>query len=318
MSEMIFKETTLPEKFFFNRKLWNEIRHHITYRIFLRTLFSKTGGLNFVKFYLQNFDRLYSEFLAKNDLREFFFRLTLQFARSKVQFIHLAENGVFCKILHFFSCNLKRFGFGKGKSISPVLKKIRSEELDRIIGISTHFCQILYFPVKNIDQSLKLESELQRTAVSFVKLCTDFDVMEPVTLRDTYYEHEIPQNKVSGVTCEFHYLFAPYAIILLKFDDIANMIISEFVKVFKNNMEIFTKNLSTKQAVDNLLTLSDIEKKPFSIFNSSQRLFFDFLTDCVVKRKLSHELKINDFRRSSVLDVDITSCHNFIIFGDEF
>ncbi|KII61994.1 E3 ubiquitin-protein ligase UBR1 [Thelohanellus kitauei] len=68
MSEILFNETTLPQKFFFNRNLWNEIRFITTHRIFLSILFSQNRARHLSDFYLENFDQLYSEVLVNTDL----------------------------------------------------------------------------------------------------------------------------------------------------------------------------------------------------------------------------------------------------------
>ncbi|KII61995.1 hypothetical protein RF11_14153 [Thelohanellus kitauei] len=88
---------------------------------------------------------------------------------------------------------------------------------------------------------------------------------------------------------------------ILKFDDIANLILREFVIVFKMDMEIITANVSTQRGIEKLITLPNIEKKRFSIFNMSKRLFFDIFTECVVKRKLSDELRKTIFEDNVLL-----------------
>ncbi|KII66471.1 E3 ubiquitin-protein ligase UBR1 [Thelohanellus kitauei] len=100
MSEILFNETSLPEKFFFNRSLWKDIRYNLIYRVVLPTLFSRNGAHNLAKFYLQNFDRLYSELLVKSDLKHYLFRLATQLVISKTQFTFLVGNWL--SFLRFF------------------------------------------------------------------------------------------------------------------------------------------------------------------------------------------------------------------------
>ncbi|KII68747.1 E3 ubiquitin-protein ligase UBR1 [Thelohanellus kitauei] len=92
MSEMVFKETSLPEKFFFNRGLWVDIREFITNFIFLSTLFSRKRGLNLVKFYWKNFDRLFTELLMGSNIKAYLFRISMQIVTSKKQFKYLVIN----------------------------------------------------------------------------------------------------------------------------------------------------------------------------------------------------------------------------------
>ncbi|KII64929.1 hypothetical protein RF11_06141 [Thelohanellus kitauei] len=88
---------------------------------------------------------------------------------------------------------------------------------------------------------------------------------------------------------------------ILKFDEISNQIITKFIEVFRREMDKVTANLSTQQAIEKLITLPNIENQPFSIFNLSQRMFFYILTESVVKRKLSDELKQKIFQDQVLL-----------------
>ncbi|KII68748.1 E3 ubiquitin-protein ligase UBR1 [Thelohanellus kitauei] len=54
-SEILFKETSLPEKLFFNRSLWIEIRYFVTYHLLMPTILSRKRGMNLVRFLLAKF-----------------------------------------------------------------------------------------------------------------------------------------------------------------------------------------------------------------------------------------------------------------------
>ncbi|KII71475.1 E3 ubiquitin-protein ligase UBR1 [Thelohanellus kitauei] len=290
MSEIVF-ETSLPEKLFFNTSLWKEIRYNLTYRIVLPSFYSRPGALNFSKFYLQNFYLLYSELLVNNDLNDYLFSLATHFAISKLSFTYLVQNGVLFKILDFISCILNQLGLGRGQSISNVLKKTTAKDINLVYELAAHFNELISLRENRIDDTPEIKSELQRTATRLVQFCIDFDDMEPLTQADIYRENEIPYHKTYNVIRLLHNILASYVNLFLSFDEMGNMIISQFVKIFKIDMQRITANLSPQKAIEKLVTLSDFEKKPFSIFNMSQRLFFDILTECVVKRNLSDELK---------------------------
>ncbi|KII63923.1 hypothetical protein RF11_11422 [Thelohanellus kitauei] len=291
MSEMLFKQTTLLKKFFFNHALWRDIREYITFFICFPTMLSQKGAFNLAKFYLQNFNQLYSEVLTEHYLKGYVFRISLQFAASKKQFVYIIEHGVLCKILDFVSCYLKSLGFGRGKSIANVLKKIGTINFSHFYDVAGNICQVLEFPVKNVEPSLEFKSELKKAASRLVQFCADFDDMEPLKIKDTHQVNEIRPYEVGALVLQLHTIFVPYVILLLNYDDIAQKIIREFIEMFKKDMEKFIANLSNQQAIERLLTLPNIERKQVSIFNLSQRLFFDILTECVVKHKLSDELK---------------------------
>ncbi|KII64928.1 E3 ubiquitin-protein ligase UBR1 [Thelohanellus kitauei] len=291
MSEILFTETSLLEKILFNQTLWDEIRSFITCNIFLTALFSRKGERNLSEFYLNHFDRLYSGPLVKSDSKLLLYPLVNQLLSSKTQFRHLVEKGFLCKILDFLSCKLRSLGFSKGESISRVLKNIGPKAVDPIHGFCFNFSEILYLPGKSIESSGQVKSELQKTAMRLIQLCDDFDDMEPHLMKDTYQEGGISPYDVCTVHSMLADIFVPFVIMILKFDDISNMILSEFVRVFKQDLERQVANLSAQKAVEKLLTSSDIQKKPSSIFNLSTRLFFDILTECVVRSKLNDELK---------------------------
>ncbi|KII63918.1 E3 ubiquitin-protein ligase UBR1 [Thelohanellus kitauei] len=295
MSEVLFKETSLPETFFFNQNLCKDMRYRIAYCVCLPTLFTSAGALNFAMFYLQNFDRLYSEMLNKNSLNQYVFRLTIHFSASKQNFKYLVENGVLCMILKFISFNLKKMGFGRSKSFSDVMPKDSVKKICIIIEIIENLCEIIFFPVKSVEFTSELKSQLQKATVALLQFCADFDDIQPLTMKEIPRENALIPDQMC-VVFEFHTIFMSFVALIFNYDGIANMIIREFVKVFKKDMEAFTANLSNQQVIERLLTLPDIENKPFSIFNLSKRLFFDILTKCVVKRTLSDELRETIFK----------------------
>ncbi|KII65162.1 hypothetical protein RF11_07235 [Thelohanellus kitauei] len=300
MSEMIFKETSLPEKFFYKRGLWKGIRGFITNKIFLSTLFSRKRSLNLVRFYCQNFERLHNEVLVGSGFKNYFFSLSMQIVMFKRQFKYLVINGILGKILDLISRNLKSLGLGKSESISKVLAKLRVGEMDLIFQTLVHFYEMLQSPAFSIDDSGQVKSELQKTTIRLIQFLFDFDDMEPLTLNEINH-YGIGPNKVLLLIKHLHNIFVPYVFMILKFDDVGNKIIREFVEAFRKEMEKITQKLSRQEAIERLLTHANIEKKPFSILNLSQRLFWDILTECVVRRKLSEELKKTIFEDEALL-----------------
>ncbi|KII74506.1 E3 ubiquitin-protein ligase UBR1 [Thelohanellus kitauei] len=291
ISGIVFQETTLAEMFFFNRSLWNDIRYNLTFRIFMPTLFSRKGALYLSEFYFQVFERLYSELLVNNDLRRYVFCIALQFVKSKTQLIYLVENGILCKILDFISDNFKEYGFGVGVSISKILKQVGPRKWNTIYVASSDLKKLLCFAVNFIDPSDQIEPELQKTSIRLVQFCADFDDMESITLIDTSQEDGISPKDVHAVIGPLNYILIPYIMIILKFDDVANKILRELVRVFKKDMKRIIANLSTQRAIETLITHPNIGNKPFSIYNLSQRLFCNILARCLASHKLSEELK---------------------------
>ncbi|KII64930.1 E3 ubiquitin-protein ligase UBR1 [Thelohanellus kitauei] len=175
VTEMLFTETSLPEKFCFNRDLWIDIRYPISYHLFMPTLFSKNKDMNLVKFYWQNFERIYNELLRRSDLINYLFRLLIQIVASKRQFNYLVINGFLCKILDVISSGLKRVGFDKGKSLSQVLKETSYSDIDTIYAVIIHFCEILHFPSKIIDNRVQIKMPLKKAAIRFVQFLAEID-----------------------------------------------------------------------------------------------------------------------------------------------
>ncbi|KII61993.1 E3 ubiquitin-protein ligase UBR1 [Thelohanellus kitauei] len=288
MSDMVFKETSLPEKFFFNRILWTDIRLRLASLVFLPTLLSRRA-MNLVEFYWQNFHRLYREVLMRNTIKTYLFRLSIQILTPKTQFEYLVEKGFLCMILDFVSDSLRKLGLRKGASITNVFRRMDRRAIDPIYSILDHFHEILYYPGNSIKESGQINTELKKMALRFMHLLADFEDMEPIKLRQTNHEDETIPEEACILTCHLHHIIKSYVTMILKSDNVTHFLLREFVTLFKNQMERITGKLSTQKAIEKIIILPDVENKPFSIFNLSQRVFFDILTECVVKRKLSDE-----------------------------
>ncbi|KII74813.1 hypothetical protein RF11_04916 [Thelohanellus kitauei] len=291
LADVVFKESSFPKKYFFNRSLWKDIRVLMTARIFMTTLYSQNRALNLVEFFFNNLNRIFGELLMESNWKRNIVILFIQICGSKSQFQYLCTNGFLCWILDFVSCHLKKFGFGKCKDISTVLKKVGVRKIGQVVDLSSYLRKIFYFPSRCIDDSIQVRSDIQKAPMRLWQFVTDFDDMEPLTLKKTYKEDEITLKDISCVIRLFQNILVPYVRMIRQFDESGNQIIKELVQVFKSDMERVTANLASEQAIEKLLTQSDIENKPFSVFNLSQRLFFLLLTECVVQRKLSNELK---------------------------
>ncbi|KII61991.1 hypothetical protein RF11_14149 [Thelohanellus kitauei] len=290
MSEILFKETSLPENFFFNRSLWMNIRLPLVCQILLPSLFSRKNGMNLVKFYWKNFDLLYTELLMSSSIKDYMFRLSMQIVTPKMKFEYLVKKGLLCKILDFVSDSLKKMGLGKGKSISRALNQTKFDEINHFNTIAEQIRDILYFPANGRQYTVEIKSHVETTAIRLVRFLVEFDDMEPITVERRHREDVSDSTEAYLLMCDLHHFITPYVIMILNFDDVANLMIREFLKIFKKDVERITANLSSQQAIEKLLTLHDIEKKPFSIFNFFQRMFLGILSECIVKRTLSDEL----------------------------
>ncbi|KII74517.1 E3 ubiquitin-protein ligase UBR1 [Thelohanellus kitauei] len=292
VSEILFNRTTLHQQLFFNKSLWKDIRYNLVHHIILPTVFSRTGGLNLVKFYTEIFGLSYSLLLVDNSLQDYLYTISIHLAKSRTLFTRLVEYGLLCSILDFVSCMFKRCGFRNGTLISEVYNKFVSSNSNTIHAITTDFGDMLYVYVDGVDLSVLTKSELKKAAIRLVKFCADFDDMEPLILRNIPQEYEINSDGVAVAVSTLRYVCQCLVACLMKFDGISNLIIREFLKAFKKDLNrILEPQLSTREAIERLITLHNIESKPFSIFNLSQRLFFYTLTKCVIKGTLSNKLK---------------------------
>ncbi|KII61988.1 hypothetical protein RF11_14145 [Thelohanellus kitauei] len=255
MSEMVFKDTSLPEKFFFTRSLWTEIRNGLAYSVFLPTLFSRMNGRNLVNFFLKNFELLYTELLMSSPLRKYLFRLSYHIVTPKKELEYLIKNGFLCRILDFIADRLKNFGYGTGLSISKVLEQIGLSKMDPFYYVADHFTEILYFVANNIDDSVQMRSELKKTAVRLVQFFFDFDDMEPVTLIKEYIHERIHPKEASELILHLQHIFVPYLIIMVKYEDVTNVLFHEYLRVFRRDIGKLTANLTKQEAIEKLLTL---------------------------------------------------------------
>ncbi|KII60843.1 E3 ubiquitin-protein ligase ubr-1 [Thelohanellus kitauei] len=296
LSNIIFNETNLLDTYVLKEgNLHERFKSAIFDKILMAVSVSEAGKIQIAKFCFYRLDSLCAK--PKIDFHhemDSFFQLVARLASSPRFVITLVEEGFLTLILDYLTLILSSLGLKKGYTFTRVNKKgIPWDYIHELFWVvSEQLTQILNLDLMTIELSVLFRRKLRRAGLRLIMFCDDFDDLEPIQRAYGFPDSGIEYESFIRLIITIHKFLARYVNWLVFDSNIANLVLSAFLRMFKQSsldLESLTPGATTG---DRLMIQKNAQNEPFSIFNLSMRVFVDIFMHCSMNECLCDKISI--------------------------